>query len=142
MGHGIAQVAAAAGYRVILHDVDRDTLAQGIRTIERNLARGIQLGKLTEADREQTLDYIHGTTHLEKISKAELIIEAVPERLELKQAILREAESLSDQQFVFASNTSSLSISEIAKASERPEDRKSTRLNSSHTVLSRMPSSA
>lgn len=121
MGHGIAQVAAAAGYRVILHDVDRDTLAQGIRAIERNLARGIQLGKLTEADREQTLDYIHGTTHLEKISKAELIIEAVPERLELKQAILREAESLSDQHFVFASNTSSLSISEIAKASERPE---------------------
>jgi len=120
MGHGIAQVAAAAGYRVILHDVDRDTLAQGIRAIERNLARGIQLAKFTEADRAQTLEYIHGTTHLEKISRAELIIEAVPERLELKQAILREAESLSDQYFVFASNTSSLSISEIAKASERP----------------------
>ena len=121
MGHGIAQVAAAAGYRVVLHDVDRDTLARGIRAIESNLARGIQLAKLTEADREQTLEYIHGTTHFEQISKAELIIEAVPERLELKQAILRQAESLKGQHFVFASNTSSLSISEIATTSERPE---------------------
>ena len=121
MGHGIAQVAAGAGYKVILHDVDRDTLAQGIRAIERNLAKGIQLAKLTEADRAQTLEHIHGTIYLEKISQADLVIEAVPERLELKQAILREAESVNNKYFVFASNTSSLSISEIAKASQRPE---------------------
>lgn len=55
MGHGIAQVAAAAGYRVILRDLDRDSLARGIRAIERNLDKGMQLGKLTEEDREQTL---------------------------------------------------------------------------------------
>jgi len=121
MGHGIAQVAAAAGYRVILSDVDRDTLAQGIRAIERNLAKGIQLGKLTEADRDQTLDYIHGTTHLDKLYRADLIVEAVPERLELKQTILRELESGPDRQFIFASNTSSLSITEIAKVSRHPE---------------------
>ena len=121
MGHGIAQVAAAAGYRVILRDVDRDILAQGIGAIERNLAKGIQLGKLTEADREKTLEYIHGTTHLEKLSRADLIIEAVPERLELKQDILRETESFSEREFIFASNTSSLSITEIAETSRRPE---------------------
>jgi 3-hydroxybutyryl-CoA dehydrogenase len=121
MGHGIAQVAAAAGYRVLLSDVDRDILARGIRAIERNLARGMELGKLTEADREKTLQYIHGTTQLETLSAADLIIEAVPERLDLKQAILREIESLSDRQFIFASNTSSLSITEIATASSRPE---------------------
>ncbi len=121
MGHGIAQVAAAAGYRVILRDVDRDTLALGIRAIEGNLAKGIQLGKLTEDDREKTLEQIHGTTHLETFSSAELIVEAVPERMELKQAILRELEAVSDRQFIFASNTSSLSITEIAKASQRPE---------------------
>lgn len=121
MGHGIAQVAAAAGYRVLLRDVDRDTLAQGIRCIESNLEKGIQLGKLTEADREKTLEQIHGTTHLETLSDADLIVEAVPERMELKQAILREMEALSDRQFIFASNTSSLSITEIAKASENPE---------------------
>jgi 3-hydroxybutyryl-CoA dehydrogenase len=121
MGHGIAQVAAAAGFRVILRDLDRDTLAQGIRAIERNLAKGIKLGKLTEADREQTLEYIHGTTHLDKLYQADLIVEAVPERLELKQAILRELETHADRQFIFASNTSSLSITEIANSSRHPE---------------------
>jgi 3-hydroxybutyryl-CoA dehydrogenase len=121
MGHGIAQVAAAAGYRVILRDVDRDTLAHGIRAIERNLTKGIQLAKLTEADRDQTLEYIHGTTLLDKLYLADLIVEAVPERLELKQNILRELETGSDRQFIFASNTSSLSITEIAKSSRHPE---------------------
>ncbi len=121
MGHGIAQVAAAAGYRVILRDLDRKSLARGIQAIERNLARGIQLGKLTEADRESTLENIHGTTQLEKVASADLIIEAAPEQLLLKQALLRETESLSDRRFIFASNTSSLSITEIARASARPE---------------------
>jgi 3-hydroxybutyryl-CoA dehydrogenase len=121
MGHGIAQVTAAAGYPVILRDLDRDTLARGIQSIERNLAKGIQLGKLTEAERDQTLQYIRGTTRLEDLSGSDLIIEAAPENLGLKQEILKQLESLSDRPFVFASNTSSLSITEIARASERPE---------------------
>ena len=120
MGHGIAQVAAAAGYRVILRDVDRDSLARGIDAIERNLTKGIQLGKLTESDCDSTLQHIRGTTHLEEIANADLIIEAAPERLEIKQQLLREVETLSQQDFIFATNTSSLSITEIAKSSERP----------------------
>jgi 3-hydroxybutyryl-CoA dehydrogenase len=120
MGHGIAQVAAAAGYRVLLRDVDRESLARGIQAIERNLVKGIQLGKLTEADQDSTLQHIRGTTHLEEIANADLIVEAAPERLELKQEILRELETHSSKAFIFATNTSSLSISEIAKASERP----------------------
>jgi 3-hydroxybutyryl-CoA dehydrogenase len=122
MGHGIAQVAAAAGYKVLLRDLDRDSLARGIQAIERNLARGIQLGKLTEDDRDFTLQHIRGTTHLEEIASADLIIEAAPEQLELKQEILREVEMQSNQAFIFATNTSSLSITEIAKASERPQN--------------------
>jgi 3-hydroxybutyryl-CoA dehydrogenase len=122
MGHGIAQVAAAAGYKVLLRDLDRDSLARGIQAIERNLARGIQLGKLTEDDRDFTLQHIRGTTHLEEIANADLIIEAAPEQLELKQEILREVEMQSNQAFIFATNTSSLSITEIAKASERPQN--------------------
>ena len=122
MGHGIAQVAAAAGYKVLLRDVDRDSLARGIQAIERNLAKGIQLAKLTEDDRDSTLQHIRGTTHLEEIANADLIIEAAPERLELKQELLREVEAHSHKAFVFASNTSSLSITEIAKASERPQN--------------------
>jgi len=120
MGHGIAQVAAAAGYRVLLRDVDRDSLSRGVRAIERNLAKGIQLGKLTEADRDSTLQHIRGTTQLAEVANADLIIEAAPERLDLKQDILREVEQYSSKPFIFASNTSSLSITEIAKASERP----------------------
>jgi 3-hydroxybutyryl-CoA dehydrogenase len=120
MGHGIAQVSAAAGYRVILRDVDRDSLARGIESIERNLAKGMQLGKLTEADCDSTLQHIRGTTHLEEIAGADLIVEAAPERLEIKQELLRQLEALSQRDFVFATNTSSLSITEIAKSSERP----------------------
>ena len=122
MGHGIAQVAATAGYKVLLRDVDRDSLARGIKAIERNLAKGIQLGKLTEDDRDSTLQHIRGTTQLAEIANADLIIEAAPERLELKQQILREVETHSNNAFIFASNTSSLSITEIAKASERPQN--------------------
>lgn len=120
MGHGIAQVAAAAGYRVLLRDVDLDSLARGIQAIERNLSKGLQLGKLTEADCDSTLQHIHGTTHLEEIANADLIIEAAPEQLELKRELLRQIETLSGKDFIFATNTSSLSITEIAKASERP----------------------
>jgi 3-hydroxybutyryl-CoA dehydrogenase len=122
MGHGIAQVAATAGYKVTLRDVDRESLARGIQAIERNLAKGIQLGKLTEDDRDSTLQHIHGTTELDQVAGTDLIIEAAPEKLELKQEILRELERHSNQDFVFASNTSSLSITEIAKASERPQN--------------------
>jgi len=121
MGHGIAQVAAGAGYRVILRDVDRESLARGIQAIERDLLKGIQLGKLTEADRDQTLQYIHGTTRLEETIQADLIVEAAPERLELKQDILRRLEDMTERPFIFASNTSSLSITEIAGASKHPE---------------------
>lgn len=120
MGHGIAQVAAAAGYRVLLRDVDLDSLARGIQAIERNLGKGLQLGKLTEADCDSTLQHIHGTTHLEEVANADLVIEAAPEQLELKRELLRQVDTLSRKDFIFATNTSSLSITEIAKASERP----------------------
>jgi len=121
MGHGIAQVAAAAGYRVILRDLDQQVLARGVEAIDCNLKKGIQLGKLTEAERDSTLQHIRGTTHLEEASSADLIIEAIPERLEWKQQLLRELDSLTERPYFFATNTSSLSITEIAQASRRPE---------------------
>jgi 3-hydroxybutyryl-CoA dehydrogenase len=121
MGHGIAQVAATAGFKVLLNDVDRESLARGVSAIERNLAKGIQLAKLTEDDRDRTLQHIHGTTNLDECAKADLIIEAAPEKLDLKKEVLRQLESASDRPFIFASNTSSLSITEIASASKRPD---------------------
>jgi 3-hydroxybutyryl-CoA dehydrogenase len=121
MGHGIAQVAAVAGFRVWLNDVDRESLARGVSSIEKNLAKGIERAKLTEDDRDRALQLIHGTTNLKECAAADLIIEAAPEKLELKKDILRQLESASDHPFIFASNTSSLSITEIASSSKRPE---------------------
>ena len=123
MGHGIAQVAAAAGFRVIIRDLDQAALARGVQAIKRNLAKGMQLGKISEEDRDRTLQNIHGTTNIRELADAaDLIIEAIPERLELKQAMLAELEALSDRPRIFASNTSSLSITTIASVSKRPEN--------------------
>jgi 3-hydroxybutyryl-CoA dehydrogenase len=121
MGHGIAQVAAAAGYKVILRDVDRDSLARGIQAIERNLQKGIERAKLTEDDRDQALQRIHGAVKLSETADADLFIEAAPEVLEIKREILREVESVARRPFIFASNTSSLSITELAHGARRPE---------------------
>jgi 3-hydroxybutyryl-CoA dehydrogenase len=120
MGHGIAQVAAAAGYQAVLRDVDRDSLARGVQAIDRNLAKGIQLAKLTEAERDSILQHIHGTTDLAEIAEADLVIDAAPEKLEIKQQLLREVENLASRPFIFATNTSSLSITELAKISDQP----------------------
>lgn len=119
MGHGIAQVAAFVGFPVIMRDVDKESLEKGVRAIERNLEKGIRLGKITDDERDRTLQYIRGTTHLEETASADLIIEAAPENLKLKQEILREVEKQGED-FIFATNTSSLSITEIAKASNNP----------------------
>jgi 3-hydroxybutyryl-CoA dehydrogenase len=121
MGHGIAQVAAASDFRVLLYDVDRESLARGVSAIETNLAKGIQRGKLTEEDRDRILQQIRGTTTLQQCATADLIIEAAPEKLDLKKDVLRQLESASDTPFIFASNTSSLSITEIAGSSKRPD---------------------
>lgn len=121
MGHGIAQAAAQAGYRVILREIDKERLAQGVAAIDRNLVAGIQRGKVTEEERDQALQRIRGTVHLSETSEADLFIEAAPEVLEMKQNILRDVEKLARKPFIFATNTSSLSITEIARAAARPE---------------------
>ncbi|MFN2453137.1 MAG: 3-hydroxyacyl-CoA dehydrogenase family protein [Pyrinomonadaceae bacterium] len=121
MGNGIAQMAAAAGYRVIMRDTNEDALARGLATIERNLAKGIERGKVTQAEKTDTLARLRTTLDLGETSEADLFIEAAPEVIELKQSILREVEDVARRDFIFASNTSSLSITEIAKAAQRPE---------------------
>jgi 3-hydroxybutyryl-CoA dehydrogenase len=121
MGHGIAQVAAMNGFRVVLRDVTRDLLARGIAAIERNLAKGIQLAKLTEAERDMALQRIRGATNLSEARDADLFIEAVPEQLTLKHETLRAVEEVAARPFIFATNTSSLSITEIARAARQPE---------------------
>jgi 3-hydroxybutyryl-CoA dehydrogenase len=121
MGHGIAQVAALAGFRVILRDVEKEFLMRGLRAIEDNLEKGIRRGKVTEDERDLVLQRIRGAVSLSEMVQADLYIEAVPERMELKQETIREVEQTAAREFIFATNTSSLSITEIARAARRPD---------------------
>jgi len=122
MGHGIAQVAAAAGFQVLLRDINDAAVAKGKQAIELNLAKGIERGKITEQDLTQTLARISTTTELPDLGTAGLIIEAAPENLKLKQKLLRECEAITGQECIWATNTSSLSITEIARSAARPEN--------------------
>jgi 3-hydroxybutyryl-CoA dehydrogenase len=117
MGHGIAQVAAAAGYQVVLRDVTEELVSKGLRAIESNLSKGVERGKVSEEARSLALSNLRTTTALEETAGAELFIEAVPERLELKRETLAAIERFAGADFIFATNTSSLSITEIAEGS-------------------------
>ena len=122
MGHGIAQVSAMAGHDVSLRDVDESVVTDGVESIDENLRGGVERGKLTAGEREATLDRIEGTTDLgAAVTDADLVVEAVPEDVELKRDVLGEAEEVTPDDAVLASNTSSLPVTEIAAALDAPE---------------------
>jgi len=123
MGHGIAQVATQVGkYEVNLRDVEQRFVDSGVSMIRESLQRFVKKGQLTEADLDATLARIHPTLDLkEAVANADLIIEAVPENLELKKATFREVDSYAPSHAIIASNTSSVSITEMASATKRPE---------------------
>lgn len=122
MGHGIAQVTAMAGYDVALVDTSADLARRGIECITANLDEGVRRGKLDEAQREATLARIRPFTSVaEAAPDAFLAVEAVPERLDLKTAVFAELEHHAAPDTIFASNTSSLSITTLQRATARPE---------------------
>jgi len=121
MGHGIAQVSAMAGHSVALRDVEDDLVDAGLASIRDNLDGGIERGKVTEAERDATLDRIEGVTDLGvAVADADLVIEAIPEVMDLKQSTFTDVEASAPEEAVLASNTSSLSVTEIASALDRP----------------------
>jgi 3-hydroxybutyryl-CoA dehydrogenase len=122
MGHGIAQVAAAAGLEVRLHDVSKERIEHGLAEVHASLARAIEKGRITAAQKLAVLHHLHGAPDLaEAVAEADVVIEAVPESLELKQRIFREVDAAAPAGALLASNTSSLSISRIAEATRRAE---------------------
>lgn len=122
MGHGIAQVAAMAGFEVSLTDVKKEALDQALRRIERNLEGGVQHGKLTPEAKEQALARITRSASLaDAVGAADLVIEAVVEDLAVKQSLFAELDRLAPPEAILATNTSSLSVAEIAAATRRPE---------------------
>jgi 3-hydroxybutyryl-CoA dehydrogenase len=122
MGHGIAQVAAASGIDAVLHDVSPQAIEMGMAAIHANLTKGLEKGKITPAQKVSVLQRLHAGPELaEALAGADVVVEAVPETLELKQKIFSAVDALAGPEVLLASNTSSLPITRIAEATARPE---------------------
>ena len=121
MGHGIAQVSAAIGCTVRLYDINEDAVQGGLDRIRGNLEKGIARGKVTEEARVSTLGNLSTmTTISEAVTGADLVVEAAPESMELKESIFSEVDAAAPDHAILASNTSSLSIAQIAAAINDP----------------------
>jgi len=121
MGAGIAQICAAHGYRVRVNEEDPERLAQGLATIRRRLGREVERGRLSRERHDRTLARLQGAETLEDFATADLIIEAVVEELPLKKDLFERLGTVCKTDAILASNTSSLSLSEMAASSARPE---------------------
>ena len=121
MGSGIAQTAAAAGYRTVVRDTADDVLAKGRASVERSLTRMVDKGAVTAPDREETLGRLVFTTDLAQVGDVGIVIEAVTEDLAIKNQLWRELDDRCPAATIFASNTSSLKIGSMAAATRRPD---------------------
>jgi 3-hydroxybutyryl-CoA dehydrogenase len=121
MGNGIAHVFARAGYTVILRDVEHRFLDRGLETISKNLDREVKKEKIAAADKPLILARIQATTDVAALAAADLAVEAVPEQLDVKLRVLKEADAALKPAAILASNTSSISITQLAAQTSRPE---------------------
>jgi len=121
MGSGIAQVAAVAGWQVTLRDVSDEATARGIAAVEKSLAKFVEKGRLEQAAAESALGSISTTTDLGAAADAELVVEAVYERLEVKREVFAALDTICAPETVLATNTSAIPITAIATATSRPE---------------------
>jgi 3-hydroxybutyryl-CoA dehydrogenase len=121
MGSGIAEVSARAGYDTLLREVDEDFADRARGRIEKSLGRAVEKGKMDPGDRETTLGRLSYVTDLADLAGADMVIEAVTEDLELKREIFGELDRLCEAEAIFASNTSSLTIVDMAAATNRPD---------------------
>lgn len=121
MGAGIIQVLAQSGYEVVLRARRQTSVDKGIATIVKNLDKLIKKEKITEADKNDILGRIHGSTEIEIVKDADLIIEAATENMEAKKALFKELDELCKPETIIATNTSALSITEIAAVTGRPD---------------------
>jgi 3-hydroxybutyryl-CoA dehydrogenase len=121
MGSGIAQVAAQAGYSTVVREVTPELLGKGINSIEKNLTRLVEKGTITDAVRSEIRGRIKGTTAVEDFKDCDLVIEAIVEQLPAKRELFAALDGLCPPSAIFASNTSSLTITEIATATKRPQ---------------------
>jgi 3-hydroxybutyryl-CoA dehydrogenase len=121
MGNGIAQVCAAAGYTVIMHDRAEEYVQRGLSTIESSIGKFVEKGKLTPEDRDALLGRLTTTTRLEDMAAVDLVIEAVFEDFDVKKEVLSKLDEIVSAEAIIASNTSSISITKLAATTWKPE---------------------
>jgi 3-hydroxybutyryl-CoA dehydrogenase len=122
MGNGIAHVFARSGYNVILRDIEQRFLDRGLESIARNLDREIKKNKISEADKSAALARIRPVTDIQALAAADFVVEAVPEQVDLKTRVLKDADAVLRRGVILASNTSSISITQLAAQTSRPEN--------------------
>jgi 3-hydroxybutyryl-CoA dehydrogenase len=121
MGNGIAHVFARSGYKVILRDVEQRFLDRGLETIGKNLDREIEKGRLAQAEKATALARLQPVTDMAAIAAADFVVEAVPEKIEIKRAVLTEADGILRPDVILASNTSSIAMTTLAALTKRPD---------------------
>jgi 3-hydroxybutyryl-CoA dehydrogenase len=121
MGNGIAQVAARAGYDVVMRDVTAEFLERGMKAIDRNLQRDVDKERLTSEEKQSVLERINTTTELEAFKDAAFVIEAVTENLDVKTEVFKALDRVTPANTILASNTSSISITKLGAVTKRPD---------------------
>lgn len=121
MGRGIATACALAGYEVILNDIEERLLRDAFDYIGQTIDKGVELGKTREEDAVKAKSFVETTVEISELERAETIIEAIPEQLELKRSLFRHLDSICHNSTVFSTNTSSLSVSVLANATDRAD---------------------
>ena len=122
MGNGIAQLASQIGCDVVMRDIEDAFVERGMKNIDRFLSKSVEKGKLEPTEKDTILGRITGTTDMSRLKDVDFVIEAVIEDLELKKSVFKELDELCRPEVVLASNTSSMSLTEIAAATKRPEN--------------------
>jgi 3-hydroxybutyryl-CoA dehydrogenase len=121
MGRGIAQVSAASGFETVVREVDEELLEAGLAAIRKQLDRAVDRGKLEPGDRDTTLGRLSGTVSLEDLVDCEIVVEAIVEDIDIKKDLFGVLDRQSPDETIFASNTSSLTVTEMAAATRRPD---------------------
>jgi 3-hydroxybutyryl-CoA dehydrogenase len=121
MGAGIAQVCAEAGYEVVVREVSDDLLRKGLGRIDAFLAKGVERGKVTAERKGEVMGRVRGTTEVKDLARADIVVEAVVENLAAKRDLFQALDPLAPPSTIFASNTSSLSITEMSVVTKRPQ---------------------
>lgn len=121
MGSGIAQVAAQTGYNVIMRDIEDSFVERGVKGINAFLSKSVEKGKMDAAQKDAIMGKIKGTTDMSAMKDADFVIEVVLENLDLKKKVFKELDEICGPDVILASNTSSMSITEIAASTNRPE---------------------